>query len=59
MVFQFKKPEPFRYGQNVTLADGRHGKITAKPSASLLLVKIDGSTERVAISETDLRKFNQ
>ena len=58
MVFEFKKPEPFRYGQNVTLPDGRTGKIAAKPSPFLLLVKLDGSTKRVAVSETDLRKFN-
>jgi hypothetical protein len=58
MVFEFKKPEPFRYGQNVTLPDGRQGKIAAKPSAALLLVKVDGSTQRVAVSENDLRKFN-
>ena len=51
MAFEFKKKEPFRYGQNVTLPDGRTGKITAKPSASLLLVKLDGSTQRVAVSE--------
>jgi hypothetical protein len=59
MVFQFPpRPTEFRYGQNVTLPDGRTGKITAKPSQTLLLVKVDGSTERVAVSQTDLRKFN-
>ena len=54
MVFQFKKPEPFRYGQNVTLPDGSTGKITAKPSPFLLLVKLDGSTKRIAVSENEL-----
>jgi hypothetical protein len=59
MAFQLpQRPTEFRYGQNVTLPDGRTGKVTAKPSQTLLLVKVDGSTERVAVSQTDLRKFN-
>jgi len=58
MVFEFKNPEPFRHGQQVTLPDGRQGKITTHASDALLIVKIDGSIQRVAISEADLRKFN-